>query len=147
MRELMNITTTTRLMTKNIIKDMYKGHGVFDVDKIEFAIDCILAELEKQEAKLLAIDKTEITGCVVPVAELYSTKCDHVERDGKKYLSCSEDYICLFAAEGYAALVTERMPVLMPNGWGTAEDAICGERVYTKSTCRDMDGIFDLLHH
>ena len=142
----MNITTTTRLMTRNLIKNMYKGHGVFDVDKIEHAVDCILAELEIQEPRIFTIDKDEIKGCVTPVAELYSTKCEHVERDGQKYLGCSEDYICVFAAENYAALVTERMPVLMPNGWGDTEDTICGDRVYTKSTCRDMDGIFDMFH-
>ena len=142
----MNITTTTRLMVKNIIKNMYKGHGIFDVDKIEYAIDCILAELENQEVRIFAIDNEEMKGCITPVAELYSTKCEHVEQDGNKYLACSEDSICVFTAENYAALVTERMPVLRPNGWGGAEDVICGDRVYTKSTCRDMDGIFDLLH-
>lgn len=142
----MNITTTTRLMTKNLIKNMYKGHGVFDVDKIEFAVDCILAELERNGEKILTIDNKEMRGCVVPVAELYTTKCKHAEQDGKKYLACSEDYICVFAAENYAALVTERMPIMRPNGWGNSEDVICSDRVYTKSTCRDMDGIFDLLH-
>lgn len=142
----MNITTTTRLMIKNIIKNMYKGHGVFDVDKIEYAVDCILAELEAQEARLFTIGNNEMKGCVVPVAELYSTKCEHVERDGQKYLACSEDYICVFAAENYAALVTERMPILRPNGWGDHEDTICEAKMYTKSTCRDMDGIFDLVY-
>jgi hypothetical protein len=133
-------------MTKNIIKNMYNGHGVFDVDKIWYAVDCVLAELEIQEARLFTIGNDEMKGCVTPVAELYSTKCEHVEQDGKKYLACSEDYICVFASENYAALVTERMPVLRPNGWGSDEDAICGTRTYTKSICRDMDGVFDLLH-
>lgn len=142
----MNLTTTTRLMTRNIVRNLYKGHGVFDVDKIEYAVDCILAELEIQESRIFIIGGKEMKGCVTPVAELYSTKHEHVEMDGKKYLACSEDYICVFAAENYAALVTERQPVLRPNGWGDAEDVICGDRVYTKSTCRDADGIFDLLH-
>ena len=141
----MNITTTTRIMAKNLIKNMYKGHSIFDVDKIEYAIDCILAELERKDSKPYTIDDETIRGCIVPVAELY-TKCEHVEKDGKKYLSDSEDYICVFAAENYAALVTEHVAVLHPHCWGNAEDAICGEAIYTKSTCRDMDGIFDLLH-
>ena len=141
----MIVTNTTRIMIKNLIKNMYKGHGVFDVDKIECAIDCILSELNHKETKPFAIDGKEMVGCVVPVAELYS-KCEHIERDGKKYLSCSEDYICVFAAEGYAVLVTEHVSVMRPNGWGDCEDVIVGETIYTNSTCRDMDGIFDLLH-
>jgi hypothetical protein len=142
----MIITNTMRLMVKNLVKNLYKDHGIFDVDKIEYAVDCILAELEIQAPRVFIIDKDEMKGCVTPVAELYSIKHEHVEQDGKKYLACSEDYICVFAAENYAALVTERMPVLRPNGWGDVEDVICGDRVYTRSTCREMDGIFDLLH-
>lgn len=105
------------------------------------------AELEIHETRIFTIDGEEMKGCVVPVAELYSTKCDHVERDGQRYLDCSEDCICVFAAANYATLVTERIPVMRPHCWGDAEDTICGDAVYTKSTCRDMDGIFDLLHH
>lgn len=142
----MIITNTTRLMTKNLIKNMYNGRGIFDVDKTEYAVDCILAELERKEMKLFTIGDEEMRGCIVHIAELYSTKHDRVELNGKKYLACSEDSICVFAAEGYAALVTERVPVMRPHGWGDAEDTICEAAAYTKSTCRDVDGIFELLH-
>jgi hypothetical protein len=128
------------------MKTVYASKNVTESDKIEYAIDRVLSKLECQEIKQFTIDDDAISGCVVPVAEMYSRKCNQVERDGKKYLSCSDDCICIFAAENYAAIVTERTHILRPNGWGDDEDVIVEDVVYTKSTCRDMDGIFDLIY-
>ena len=142
----MIVTNTTRLQIRNLMRTVCASKNITDRDKLEYVVDCVVKELEIQEAKPFLIDSDTIIGCVTPVADLYSRKCDHVERNGKMYLDCSEDSICIFAAENYAVLATERAQVLRPNGWGNYEDVIYGTVTYAKSTCRDMDGIFDLRH-
>lgn len=142
----MIIRTTTRLMVKNLMKNLYKCHSVKDHDKIEYAIDRVLNELENQQIKTYAIGSDTMRGCIVEVADLFSKTCEHVEIDGKQYLSNAEESICVFAAENYAALIKARVPYLMPNGWGDAEDAVYANPIYSMATCRDLDGIFDLTH-
>jgi hypothetical protein len=142
----MNITNTTRLRIKHLMTDMYKGHNVKDTEKIEYAIDRVLGELENQQIKTYAIGNDTMRGCIVPVAELFSTRCEHVELNDKKYLSNSEESICIFAAENYAALIKAHVPYLMPNGWGDAEEVVYSMAVYTTATCRDMDCIYELVY-
>jgi hypothetical protein len=126
--------------------DIYKGRNITDRDKIDYAIERVLVELTNKEPKQFVVGSDYVDGCIVHVADLYSQPCKHVEQDGKKYLSCSEDSICIFAAENYATLIKECYPMMRPNGWGDEEDVIPGTPTYTLATCRDMDGIYDLVY-
>lgn len=142
----MIITNTTRLGIKHLMISMYNGRNINDQEKIDFAIERVLAALANQEPRTFAIGDDNIDGCIVHVANLHSPICEHVEREGKKYLSCSEDSICVFAGENYSAMIKECLPIMQPNCWGDEEDVIVGTPTYVRATCRDMDGIYDLAY-
>lgn len=142
----MVLTTTTRLTVKNLVKDLYAGRGVTNHDKVDLAIERILGNLEQETPRVFTVNGESIVGCVIPVASMWSTPPERVERDGKKYLRVDDSYIAVFAAENYAKLVKQKTYELMPNGWGNEEDAIVEGTTYTNATIRDMDGIFDILY-
>ena len=142
----MNITNTTRLRVKHLMTDMYKGHNIADRDKIDYAIDRVLYELEKQEMEQVVVGSDYVVGCVVPVADLFSKGLRRAEVDGKKCWSGLEENICMFAAENYATLIKKSTQRLIPYGCKELKDITWKEPKYTLATCRDMDGIFEFVY-
>lgn len=141
------LTTDTRLKIRNIVTDLFKGRNMTNVEKIDYAVNRVCLELENKDAGEIRIDNDIIVGAETPIAMLLTGPFTPVMKDGKKYMSYSDDYICVFASTNYAKLVKCSTPVSRPNGWGDEEDCIVGNPIYVTATCRDMDGIYDTMYY
>jgi hypothetical protein len=126
---------------------MYKRKKVTDNDVINFAIARVLSAIQSMGAQQFEIGDATIIGCAFPIAALYPQKYTPVEQDGKKYLSYSDEWLCVFASENYATLIKECTPTLKPNGWGSHTNIIYGEHTYAMPTSRDMNRIFALIRY
>ena len=142
----MILTTTTRLRVRNLIRTLCEDRNITNADEVSYVVDRVIGELEKLEPKTIKVDASEFQGCVTPLAALYTLPTSKAEKDGKHYVKVIDEWICVLAAENYAAFVKESTPTYRPDGWGDDEDVIQEEPTYVLATCRDMDGIYDVLY-
>lgn len=142
----MVLTNDTRLQIKRHITDLFIGQSITDQKQIAFAIKAICNELENREDQTMAIDNHAFVGVAIPVALMHQAKYTPVSYNNKKYLSFTDDTICIFASRNYAKLIKESVTIMEPNGWGDSEDVMMSSPVYTHATCADMDAIYDTVY-